>query len=145
MKWTYQTKLHEARRSDTSFNGSKIIINSSFERNVKDAADNICSPNRFELPNCEIMESDENDQPYDEDTSIVGSDTMSHYSECEQQKRSGVVVNKFLEKQHNFQKKCARGKNVSRSFSVKSFKIKLGSKKYTTIFNSSTNPLHLFY
>lgn len=53
---------------------------------MKDAADNICSPNRFELPNCEIMESDENDQPYDEDTSIVGSDTMSHYSECEQQK-----------------------------------------------------------
>ena len=30
--------------------------------------------------------SDENDQPYDEDTSIVVSDTMSHYSECDQQK-----------------------------------------------------------
>ena len=41
------------------------------------AVDNIFSPNRFELLNCETTENDENDHPYHKDTSIVGSDKCS--------------------------------------------------------------------
>ena len=73
---------------------------------MKSAADSIYSPNRFDLLNCETTENDENDHPYHKDTSIVGSDTINHHSRCKQSKRPEVVVNRFPENQHIFQKKC---------------------------------------
>ena len=60
-------KAQEARQSDNRFNERKNITKSSFERNMKSAADSIYSQNRFELLNCETAENDENDHPYDKD------------------------------------------------------------------------------
>ena len=99
-------KVQEARQSDTRFNERKNIIKSSFERNMKSAADSLCSPNCLELLNCETTENDKNDHPYHGDTSIVDSDTINHHSRYKQSKRAEVVVNRFPENQHNFQKKC---------------------------------------
>ena len=73
---------------------------------MKSAADSIYSPNRVELLNCEATENDENDPPYHKDTSIVGFDTVNHHSRYKQLKRpEAVVVNRFPENQHIFQKK----------------------------------------
>ena len=77
-------KVQEARRSNTRINERINITKSSFERNVKSAADSIYSPNRFELLNCGTTENDESDHPYHKDTSIVGSDTINHYSKYKQ-------------------------------------------------------------
>ena len=60
-------KAQEARQSDNRFNERKNITKSSFERNMKSAADSIYSQNRFELLNCETAENDENDHPYHKD------------------------------------------------------------------------------
>ena len=98
-------KVQEARQSDTRFNERKNITKSSFVRNVKSAAD-VYSPNRFEVLNCETTENDENDHPYHKDTSKVGSDTINHHSRYKQSKRPEVIVNRFPENQHTFQKKC---------------------------------------
>ena len=73
-------KVQEARQSDTTFNESKNITKSSFDRNMKSAVDSIYSPNRVELLNCEATENDENDPPYHKDTSIVVFDTVNHHS-----------------------------------------------------------------
>ena len=73
-------KVQEARQSNTSYNEKRNIIKSSFKRNMKNAADNIYSPNRFEILNCETKENDENDHPYHKDTSIVGIGTINHHS-----------------------------------------------------------------
>ena len=99
-------KVQEARQSDTRFNERRNITNSSFKRNMKSAADSIYSANHFELVNCETTENDKNDHPYHKDTSIVGSDTINHHSRYKQSKRPEVVVNRFPENQHTFQKKC---------------------------------------
>ena len=99
-------KVQEARQSDSRFNERKNIIKSSFERNMKSAVDGICSPNCLELLNCETTENDKNDHPYHGDTYIVDSDTINHHSRYKQSKRPEVVVNRFPEKQHTFQKKC---------------------------------------
>ena len=99
-------KVQEARQSDTGFNERRNITKSSFERNMKNAADSIYSPNLFELLKCETTENDENDHPYHKDTSTVGSDTINHHSRYKQSKRPEVVVNRFPENQHTFQKKC---------------------------------------
>ena len=72
---------------------------------MKSAADSIYSPNRFELLNCETTENNKSDHPYHKDTSITGSDTVNHNSKYKQSKRPEVVVNRFPENQHNFQKK----------------------------------------
>ena len=98
-------KVQEAKQLDTKFSERRNITKSSFQRNMKSAADSIYSPNRFELLNCETTENDENDHPYHKDTSIVGSDTINHHSRYKQSKRPEVVVNRFPEKQHTFQKK----------------------------------------
>ena len=77
-------KVQEGRGSDTRFNERRNIAKSSFERNMKSAADSIYSPNRFRLLNCEATENDENDHLYHKDTSIVRSDTINHHSSsCE--------------------------------------------------------------
>ena len=99
-------KVQEARQSDTRFNKKRNIKKSSFERNIKSAADSIYSPNRFELLNCETTENDENDHPYHKDTSIVGIDTINHHSRYKQLKRPEAVANRFPENQHTFRKKC---------------------------------------
>ena len=99
-------KVQEARQSDTRFNERRNITKFSFERNMRSAADSIDSPNRFELLNCETKENDENNHPYHKDTSIVGSDTINHHSRYKQSKRPEVVVYRFPENQHTFQKKC---------------------------------------
>ena len=98
-------KVQEARLSDTRFNERGNITKSSFERNMRSAADSIYSPDCFELLNCETTENDENDHPYHKDTSIVGSDIINHHSKYKQSKRPEVVVNRFPENQHTFQKK----------------------------------------
>ena len=77
-------KVQEAKQSDTRFNEKKNITKSSFERNMKSVADNIYSPNRFELLNCETTENGENDHPYHKDTSIIGGDTINHHSRYKQ-------------------------------------------------------------
>ena len=69
-------RVHEARRSGTRFNERKNITKSSFERNMKSAADSIYSPNCFELLNCETTGNDKNSHPYHKDTTIVCSDTV---------------------------------------------------------------------
>ena len=99
-------KVQEARQSDTRFNERRNITKFSFERNMKSAAYSIYSANRFELLNCETMENDENDHPYHKDTSIVGIVTINYHSRYKQSKRPEVVVNRFPENQHTFQKKC---------------------------------------
>ena len=80
-------KVQDARQSDTRFSKKRNITKSSFERNLKSAADSIYSPNRFELLNCETTENDVNDHPYHKDTSIVGIDTINHHSRYKQLKR----------------------------------------------------------
>ena len=99
-------EVQGARQSDARFNEMKNITKSSFERNIKSAADSIYSPNRFELLNCETTKNDENDHPYHKNTSIVGSDSINYHSRYKQSKRPEVVVNRFPENQHTFQKKC---------------------------------------
>ena len=99
-------KVEETKRSDTRCNERKNILKSSFKRNMKSAANSIYSPNCFELLNCETTENDEDNHPYHKDTSIVGSDTINHHSRYKQSKRPEVVVNRFSENQHTFQKKC---------------------------------------
>ena len=64
-------KVQEARQSNTRFNERRNITKSSFERNMKSAADSTYSPNRLELLNCETTENDENDHPCHKYTSIV--------------------------------------------------------------------------
>ena len=76
---------------------------------MKSAADSIYSPNRFLLLNCETAEINENDHPYHKDTSLVGSDTINHHSRYKISKRPEVVINRFPENQHTFQKKCTVG------------------------------------
>ena len=95
-------KFQEARRSDTRFNGRRNITKFSFERNSKTAIDSIYSTNRFEILHWKTTENDENDHPYHQDTSIVGSDTINHHSRYKQSKRPEVVVNRFLKNQHTF-------------------------------------------
>ena len=73
-------KVQEARQSNTSLNEKRNIIKSSFERNMKNAADNIFSPSCFEILNCETKKNDENDRSYHKDTSIVGIDTINLHS-----------------------------------------------------------------
>ena len=53
---------------------------------MKSAAENINSPNRFELLNCETTEKDENNQSYDKDTSIVYNNTVNPYCNTNNQK-----------------------------------------------------------
>ena len=98
-------KVQEARQSNTRFNERRNITKSSFERNMKSAADSTYSPNRLELLNCETTENDENDHPCHKYTSIVSIDTITHHSRYKQSKRPEVVVNRFPENQHIFQKK----------------------------------------
>ena len=88
-------KVQDARQSDTGFSKKRNITKSSFERNLKSAADSIYSPNRFELLNCETTENDVNDHPYHKDTSIVGIDTRNHHSRYKQLKRPQVVADRF--------------------------------------------------
>ena len=123
-------KVQEARQSDTTFNESKNITKSSFDRNMKSAVDSIYSPNRVELLNCEATENDENDPPYHKDTSIVVFDTVNHHSIYKQLKRpEAVVVNRFPENQHIFQKKrTAAGE--------KTYKEAVTEKTYTTHTNN---------
>ena len=64
-------KVQEARQSNTRFNERRNITKSSFERNMKSAADSTYSPNRLELLNCETTENDESDHPCHKYTSIV--------------------------------------------------------------------------
>ena len=99
-------KVQEARQSDSRFNEKTNIAKSSFERNMKSAADIIYSPNRFESLNCETTENDENDHAYHKDTSIVGIDTTNHHSRYKQLKQAEAVANRFPENQHIFRKKC---------------------------------------
>ena len=96
-------KVQEARSPDTRFNERKNITKSSFEGNMKSAADSIYSPNRFEILNCETTKNDEKDHSYHKDTFIVGSDTINYYSRYK--KRPEVAVNRFPENQHTFEKK----------------------------------------
>ena len=98
-------EVQEARQSDARFNKRKNITKSSFEGNMKSAADSIYSPNRFELLNCETTKNDENDNSDHKNTSIVGSDSINYHSRCKQSKRPEVVVNRFPGNQHTFQKK----------------------------------------
>ena len=98
-------KVQEARRSDTRFNERRNIAKSFFERNVKSAADSILSKH-FELVHCETAENDKNNHSYHENTSIVVSNTINRHSKYKQSKRPEVLVNRFPEKQHTFQKKC---------------------------------------
>ena len=51
-------KVQEGSQSDIRINEKRNISKSSFERNMKSAADSIYSPNRFELLNCETTEND---------------------------------------------------------------------------------------
>ena len=88
-------KVQDARQSYTGFSKKRNITKSSFERNLKSAADSIYSPNRFELLNCETTENDVNDHPYHKDTSIVGIDTINHHSRYKQLKRPQVVADRF--------------------------------------------------
>ena len=88
-------KVQDARQSDTRFSEKRNITKSSFERNLKNAADSIYSPNRFELLNCETTENDVNDHPYHKDMSIVGIDTINHHSRYKQLKRPQVVADRF--------------------------------------------------
>ena len=106
-------KVQEARQSDTRFNERRNITKSSFERNMKSAAESIYPPNRFELLNCETTENDKSDHPYHKDTSLVGSDTINHHSRHKKSKRPEVVVNRFPENQHTFHKKCTVIKKLS--------------------------------
>ena len=99
-------KVQEAKQLDTRLNERKHITKSSFKRITKIAIDSIYSPNRFELLNCEAIQNDENDHPYHKDTSIVGRDTIIYHSRYKQPTRPEVVVNRFPENQHTFQKKC---------------------------------------
>ena len=87
--------FQQVRQSDASFNESRNIAKSSFERNVKSAVENINSPNRFELLNCETTEKEENNQSYDKDTSIVYSNTVNPYCKYEQSKRPEEVAKRF--------------------------------------------------
>ena len=57
-------KVQEARQSSTRFNESRNITKSSFERNMKNAADSIYSQNRFELLICETTENGKMDPFY---------------------------------------------------------------------------------
>ena len=50
-------KVQEAKRSDTMFNKKRNLSKSSFEINVKSAADNIYTQYRLELLNCETTEN----------------------------------------------------------------------------------------
>ena len=84
-------KVQEAIQSDTRFDERRNITKSSFERNMKSAADIIYSPSQFELLNCETTENDENDHPYYKDISIVGSDTINHHFRYKQSKQPEVV------------------------------------------------------
>ena len=77
-------KVQEARRLNARFNKRRNITKSSLERNVKNAADSIYSPNHIELLNCETMENHENDHPYHKETCIVGCNTINHCSKYEQ-------------------------------------------------------------
>ena len=77
-------KVQEARRSNARFNKKRTITRSSLERNVKSATDTIYSSNHIELLNCENTENHENNHPYHKDTSIVGCNTINHYSKYEQ-------------------------------------------------------------
>ena len=119
-------KVQEARQSDTRFNEKRNITKSSFEKNMKSAADSIYSPSRFELINCEATKNDENDHPYHKDTSTVGIDTINHHSRYKQSKRPEVVANRFPENQHTFQKKCTI----------------LGEKTYKQAVTGKTNTTH---
>ena len=80
-------KVQEARQSDTRFNERRNITKSSFERNMKSAADSIYSSNRFELLNSETTENEQNDHPYHKDTSIVSIDIINHHSRYKLSKR----------------------------------------------------------
>ena len=51
-------KVQEGSQSDIRINEKRNISKSSFERNMKSAADSTYSPNRFELLNCETTEND---------------------------------------------------------------------------------------
>ena len=99
-------KVQEERRSGTRFNEKRNITNSSFERNMKSAADSIQSPNRFELLNCETTENDGDDHPYHKDNFIVGINTINYHSRYKPSKRPEIVTNRFPENQRIFQKKC---------------------------------------
>ena len=119
-------KVQEVRQSYTRFNEKRNITKSSFERNMKSAADGMYSRNRFELLNCETIENDENDNLYHKDTSTVGIDTINHHSRYKPWKRPEVVANRFPEKQHTFQKKCTVP----------------GEKKYKEAVTEKTNTTH---
>ena len=84
-------KVQETRQSSTRFNEKGNIIKPSFERNMESAADNIYSPNRVELLNCETTENDKNDHRYHKHTSIVGTDAINHHSRYKQSKQPDVV------------------------------------------------------
>ena len=73
---------------------------------MKNAVDSKYSPNRFELLNCKTTKYDKNDHYYHKDSSIVGSDTISHHFRYKPSKRPEVIVSRFPENQHTFQKKC---------------------------------------
>ena len=51
-------KAQETRQSDTKFNEKRNIAKSSVERNAKNAADSIYSPNRFQFLYCATTESE---------------------------------------------------------------------------------------
>ena len=92
---------------------------------MKSAADSIYSPNRFELLNCENMGNDKSSHPYHKDTTTVDCDTVNYHFRYKQSKQPEVVVNRFPENQHTFQKKCT----VSH---VKTYKKAITEKTNTT-------------
>ena len=63
-------KAQNAKPSDTIFNKKKIIAKSTIHKYKKTAANQIYSPNRFELLHCETTENNNNDQSYDKSISI---------------------------------------------------------------------------
>ena len=75
---------------------------------MKNAVDSKYSPNRFELLNCKTTKYNKNDHHHHhhhhKESSIVGSDTISHHFRYKPSKRPEVIVSRFPENQHTFQK-----------------------------------------
>ena len=97
---------------------------------MKSAADNIHSPNHFELLNCEITKNDDNDHPYHKDSFTVSSDKVNHFSKYKQSKRP-KAVNRFQENQYTFHK------NVL-------FRVKKRIKKLSPKKSNTTNTDNIF-